>query len=224
MVTASTRRRAPAASRSSEGGTVADLLKQLGRIPAHRVRLHPVPGTATEADLLAHNDHEATLCELVDGTLVEKPMGMLESDLTTTLIMFLKQFVRRHKLGIVTAPDGTMRLATGNVRLPDVAFIAKTSYPGGKRPTEAIPTLAPDLAVEVLSKSNTKAEMARKLREYFGSGTRLAWLVDPKTRSVRVYTSPTASTRLEGDATLDGGDVLPGFVLPLADLFATDDD
>ncbi len=57
------------------------------------------------------------------------------------------------------------------------------------------------------------------LREYFTSGTRLAWIVDPKTKTVRVHTSPTASTRLEGDATLDGGDVLPGFRLPLADLF-----
>ena len=82
--------------------------------------------------------------------------------------------------------------------------------------------VGPDLAVEVLSKSNTKAEIALKLREYLGSGTRLAWIVDPKTRSVVVHTSPDESTRLDlvSKAVLDGGDVLPGFRLALADLFA----
>ena len=73
---------------------------------------------------------------------------------------------------------------------------------------------------EILSKSNTKKEIARKLGEYFASGTQLAWIVDPRTRTVRVHTSPTESTRLDAEAgVLDGGDVLPGFRLPLADLF-----
>src|SRR5206468_1626606 len=81
---------------------------------------------------------------------------------------------------------------------------------------------APDLAVEVLSKGNTRAEMDRKLREYFAAGVRLVWLIDPKTRTARVHTSPEEMTRLgEGD-TLDGGDVLPGFALPLRDLLRPD--
>ena len=115
-----------------------------------------------------------------------------------------------------------MRTTEPQVRAPDVAFLSRARFPGGKRPKGPIAPIAPDLAVEVLSKSNTKAEIARKLREYFASGTRLAWIVDPKTKSVRVHTSPTGSTRLDlaTRGVLDGGDVLPGFRLPLADLFA----
>jgi Uma2 family endonuclease len=80
--------------------------------------------------------------------------------------------------------------------------------------------LYPDLAVEVLSKSNTEKEMKRKLREYFEAGTRLVWLVDPKARTVRVYTSPRKFKLLTEDQTLDGGEVLPGFELSLRKLFA----
>jgi Uma2 family endonuclease len=119
-----------------------------------------------------------------------------------------------------------MRLAPGLVRLPDLAFLALASFPDGKRPRGPIAPVGPDLAVEVLSTTNTKAEIARKLREYFASGTKLVWLVDLKTTSVCVHTSPTCSTRLElaSGGVLDGGAVLPGFRLPLADLFADLDD
>jgi Uma2 family endonuclease len=80
--------------------------------------------------------------------------------------------------------------------------------------------VSPDLAVEVLSEGNTAAEMDRKRREYFTSGTRLVWEVDPNTRTVAVYTSPEGPLVLDADQTLDGGAVLPGFTLRLATLFA----
>jgi hypothetical protein len=91
-------------------------------------------------------------------------------------------------------------------------------------PDEPIPDVAPDLAVEVLSQSNTEAEMGRKLREYFAAGVRLAWLVDPETRTVQVYTAPDQCSLLRENDTLDGGAVLPGFTLALAGLFATLDE
>ena len=71
-----------------------------------------------------------------------------------------------------------------------------------------------------LSKSNTKSEMARKLGEYFQAGVRLVWLVNPKTQTVHVYTAVDQLVPLKGDQALDGGDVLPGFSLPLFELFA----
>ncbi len=225
MATATTPRRRPSqpAPSADPPETVADLLRRLGNIPARRVRLHPTPGTATERDLVEANDRKRGLCELVEGTLVEKPMGLEESGLAALLIMFLNNFVHPRGLGLVTAPDGPFRIVSGSIRLPDISFFARARYPQGKRLKGPIAPIAPDLAVEVLSKSNTKAEIARKLREYFASGTRLAWIVDPKTKSVRVHTSPTDSTRLDlaSRGVLDGGDVLPGFRLPLADLFAT---
>ena len=80
--------------------------------------------------------------------------------------------------------------------------------------------MAPDLAVEVISRGNTREEMERKLLDYFAAGVRLVWYVYPVMREVRVYTMPEAYVTLGGQDTLDGGDVLPGFQLPLATLFA----
>jgi Uma2 family endonuclease len=80
--------------------------------------------------------------------------------------------------------------------------------------------LAPDLAVEVLSEGNTRSEMERKLRDYFFSGVRLVWFLDPRIRSATVFTSPDQATELaEGDP-LEGGDVLPGLSIPLVQVFA----
>ena len=111
-----------------------------------------------------------------------------------------------------------MRLFPGLVRIPNAAFISWERYPKGKR--KAIPAVVPDLIVEVLSKGNTSKEMNRKLGEYFRAGVRLVWYVNPKQRTVRVYTAPDRSTLLREDQSLDGDDVLPGFSLSIRDWFA----
>jgi Uma2 family endonuclease len=202
--------------------SLGDLLKRLGNIPAERVRLHPTPRTATEKDVLYMMDHENRLCELVDGTLVEKAAGYEESEIACLLCMFLNNFVRPRKLGIVTGADGTIRLFPGLVRMPDVAFASWACFPDRKRPKTPIPHIAPTLAVEVLSKSNSKAEMAKKLGEYFGAGVQVVWIVNPRKRTVQVYTAVDRSVVFTESQTLDGGDVLPGFVLRLKELFPTD--
>ncbi len=203
-----------------EDSTLDDLLKQLGGISPRRVRLNPPPGMATERDVLNILDHENRLCELVDGTLVEKPMGVLESCLAGDIHWALKTFVDEHDLGILTLPDGTLRLMQGLVRMPDVAFISWRQLPNRKYPNEPIASLIPELAVEVLSESNTRGEMERKLKEYFLAGTQLAWIVDPVQRTVDVHTAPDRFTHLKESETLDGGTLLPGFHLPLKRLFA----
>jgi Uma2 family endonuclease len=207
----------------NDGETIADLLTRLGNVPANRVRLHPTPGTATEKDLIRVLDHENRPCELVEGTLVEKPMGFDESQIAVTIIILMGSFVRRHKLGLVTGEGGTIRLIRGLVRIPDVAFVSWDRLAGRKRPKVPIPQLAPDLVVEVLSKSNTKREMDRKLREYFEAGVRSVWIVDPKKRTVRQYSALDQSVLLNEDESLDGGAILPGFVLRVKDIFATDE-
>jgi Uma2 family endonuclease len=200
--------------------TLDDLLDRLGHIPLNRIRFHPAPGTATEQDVIEADAHEDRLCELVDGVLVEKPMGLRESLLAGALISFLRAFVIPRNLGLVTGEAGMMKLFAGIVRIPDAAFISWDRLPGRRVPSVPVPQLAPDLAIEVLSKSNTKAEMDRKRGEYFTAGVRLVWEVDPAERTVTVYTGPEQSTVLSHEQTLDGGDVLPGFTLPLKDLFA----
>jgi Uma2 family endonuclease len=197
---------------------VADLLERLGQIAPQRIRLRPPPGQATEADVLTVLDRDNRLCELVDGTLVEKVMGFSESFLAAEIVREMGTFARSHDLGIVTGADGTIRLLEGLVRIPDVAFISWDRLPGRRLPTRPIPDLAPDLAVEVLSEGNTPGEMERKLKEYFLAGTRLVWFVDPARRTAEAYTSPETFTTINESQDLDGADVLPGFRLPLAAL------
>jgi len=200
--------------------TVADVLNRFGPIALGRIRQDPAPGTATERDVLAIYNREKRLYELVDGVLVEKAVGYTESYLAMLLGHFVQSFLEQHDLGIIAGEAGMLKLSRGLVRIPALSFISWSRLPGRKLPVRPIPHLAPDLAVEVLSKGNTKKEMERKLRDYFEAGVKLVWFIDPAERSVQVFTSPDESTLLREDQVLDGGAVLPCFVLPLGKLFA----
>ncbi len=147
-------------------------------------------------------------------------MGLPESYVALQIGRHLGNFAAEHDLGIVTGSDGTMRLMPGLVRIPDVAFVSWERLPDKTIPAEAIPDLAPDLAVEVISEGNTKGEMERKLKDYFFAGVRLVWYVDIKKRTAGAYTSPDQGVTVTEGESLDGGDVLPGFRLPLRKLFA----
>jgi Uma2 family endonuclease len=199
--------------------TVADLVEHLDGIPGSRIRLQPAPGTATEADLLTFSARDGRLYELVDGVLVEKTMGHFEGRLAHVLGYFIEDFLTGHDLGIVYGADSTLRIARGLVRLPDLSFVSWAKLPGRLLPAEAVADLVPDLAVEVLSESNTDTEMRRKRREYFGAGTRLVWEIDPDTGTAEVFTAPEQGTTVPEDGELNGGDVLPGFTLSLRRLF-----
>jgi len=200
--------------------TFADLQERLGGVPEARIRLIPAPGTATLQDVLDVKAKEYRLCELVEGTLVEKAMGYSESTLAGAMIECLRIYNRQHRYGKVTAPDGTHELMPDLVRLPDVAITRWNRLPDQRMPTEAIPPVVPNLAVEILSRSNTVGEMRIKRGEYFGAGVELVWEVDPVRRTVAVYTTVDNPTILTATDTLDGGTVLPGFQLPLAVFFS----
>ena len=204
---------------TEQGPYLADLLRRLGGISPRRVLLNPPPGKATEKDLLAYQRRTGRACELVEGTLVEKPVGYNESSIAATLIRLLGNHAVEHDLGNVAGEQGTMRLMPKLVRIPDVSFVRWEKFPGRHLPREPIPDLAPDLAVEVLSEGNTAGEMKRKLKEYFLAGAALVWLVDPEKRTVAVHTAPDSSTVLTEADTLDGGDVLPGLSLPVRQVF-----
>jgi Uma2 family endonuclease len=206
--------------------SLADLLRRPGNVPACHVRLHPPPGTATEEDAIRNNESKlrAAICELVDGTLVEKPVGWEESEIARLIIHMLVAYVRPRKLGRVLVPDGMLRLAPGLLRAPDVSFIARGRIKRYKRGGERYPSIGPDLAVEVMSKSNTRAEIARKLDECFAAGSRLAWVVDPKTETVRVHRSPRKFVLLRAGDLLHGGDAIPGLAIAVKDLFELEDD
>ena len=109
-------------SRSSRFRTLSDLLTRLGDIPPARIRVVPALGTATPQDVVRVQESEGVLCELVDGVLVEKPMGSPESYLTLKLARLLGNYVEEHDLGYLLGPDGMTRLFPRLVRLPDISF------------------------------------------------------------------------------------------------------
>lgn len=198
---------------------VGELLERLGNIPPKRVCMDPLPGTATEEDLIRKHGRPRKLYELVDGTLVEKPMGRPESYVASELGRMLGNFVVQHDLGFCTGADDLVELMPRLVRGPDVCFVAWKK--GGERTidTDAISKRVPDLVVEVLSPSNTRDEMAKKRKDYFFAGVQLVWEIDPRKRTAEAYTAPDEKTAVPAGGALDGGDVLPGFKLPLAKLF-----
>lgn len=202
-----------------EHWTLADLQRHLGGIPLERIRLFPPPGYATEEDVLRIAAREDRLCELDDGILVEKPMGWYESILAAVILGRLYVFLKTHDLGHVLGANGSLKILPDKVKIPDVCFISWERFPRKKLPRRPIPALVPDFVVEVLSETNTPEEMDDKLEKYFRAGVRLVWYIDPQTRSARVYSGPKSVSEIDEGGVLDGGEVLPGFQVPLQELF-----
>lgn len=198
--------------------TMGDLLDRFGRIPPERILMHPTPGTATEADVLeAAKGPRKRLCELVDGVLVEKTMGYWESQIAFYLGSLILSFVRERKLGAVSGPDGPFRLRPGSIRMPDIAFTSWQRLENEKPFENFAPPIAPELAIEILSRSNTPGEMVRKREDYFKAGVQLVWEIDPLARTARCERSNGVVRELQESDSLDGEDILPGFMLRIAD-------
>lgn len=200
--------------------TAVDLVDRFGAIPVSRILNPPEPGTATVEDVIRLHDEQNRLFELIDGTLVEKTMGAHESYLGLQLGAILTAYVQGLNTGIVLGADGMLRLFPNQVRIPDVSFLSWQRLTGSGFPRKAVPEMVPDLAVEVLSGSNTDQEMDRKLEDYFTAGVRLVWFVDGSDKTVRVYTATDCCIVFRESDSLSGGDVLPGFELPLKQLFS----
>lgn len=200
--------------------TIADLIHRLGDIDPQRILLHPAPGTATEEDLIRLNEgSEPHAVELIDGVLVEKAVGAKESLFGSWLCRMLWNFAEEHDLGVVLGESGPTRFRLGLVRLPDACFISWKRIPGHDFPSHPVSGLIPNLAVEVLSKSNTKREIELKLDEYFAAGVQVTWIIDPKSETARIYISRTRVRELGLDGVLVAPKVLPGFELSLRKVF-----
>jgi Uma2 family endonuclease len=204
---------------ASVANSLADRVADLGGVGLDRIVTQPAPGSATVHDAIVSVE-EGNRCEWVDGTLVEKAMGWQESLIAMVLGGWLNDFVRSKNLGVVIGPDGFIRILDDVVRAPDVSFLSWDRLPGRQIPQESVPACVPDLAVEILSTGNTRAEMARKRREYFHAGVRLVWMIDPRARTVAVYTGSNDYTIVDETGTLSGGEILPGLTIKLESLFA----
>lgn len=204
--------------------TFADVQERVGHVPLERILVFPTPGTATEQDLLDSSIVGDRAVELIDGILVEKAMGFRADYLGAWIIHLLLVFLRDHNLGAVSGGQGGIRFKIGLLRMPDVSFIRWDSVEDTddiEDPDGAWLEVPPDLAIEVLSPGNTPREMAIKLDEYAKAGVKLVWYVDPERKEVDVYPKARAKGKktVALGGVLDGGDVLPGFTLPVAKIF-----
>ncbi|MFT3879501.1 MAG: Uma2 family endonuclease [Gemmatales bacterium] len=183
------------------------------------------PKAKTDAPAkMKHGDDP--LFEVVKGQRVElENMSSYSNQLATDLVIALANYAREKNLGtalseaLVSIP---VKHDADNQRRPDVAYLSKERWPLSRRAPDTDPWPAvPNLAVEVLSPNDRIQEVTDKIHEYFEAGVELVWVVNPRRETVSVYTSAQQVTILGKSDTLTAGEVIPGFALPLGQLFRT---
>ena len=175
----------------------------------------------TEAELEALPE-DGYIHEVVNGELVMSPKNdFFHGDICSRLSAALVNSNAIHKLGAVLDSSAGFWMKNQNCRAPDISFVsrARLTALGFKRSTRSFFPGAPDLAVEILSPNNTRAEIDERLKDFFSSGTRVAWIVSPTAQSVEVCHSPTQRKLIGSGGFLEGEELLPGFRYPIADLF-----
>jgi Uma2 family endonuclease len=159
-------------------------------------------------------------CELLRGELIMmSPAGSKHGMIALRLGGLLLDFVEPRGLGVVLGAETGFRIAENpdTVRAPDVAFLCKERT-GGELP-DGFFSGPPDLAVEVLSPNDRAGEVFDKVQDWLNAGSAAVWVVDPKTRTVMVYGADRRAVMLTSVDVLTGGDLLPGFSTPVAELF-----
>ncbi len=152
--------------------------------------------------------------ELVEGEVVTVSPGMFRHNQVRDAVFFaLTVFLKDHKLGTIVA-EQPFHLFGNTVRIPDIAFVRS----GRDLPPEKLPEGAPDLAVEVVSPSNTPRELDARISDYFAAGCQRVWLVYPEHGEVYVH-GLAGVTRRRGEEILEDSELLPGFSVKVSSLF-----
>ena len=159
--------------------------------------------------------------EYLDGRWVKIPMGNESAFIAGELFATVREFVRRERLGVAMPPDTGYQIwpdAPYRYRRPDASFISRERLTGTElgEPHSNVP---PDLAIEVISPNDRGADIDVKVREYLDAGVLLVWVIYPKSRSVHIYRADGTSGRLTDDSTLSGESIVPGFSIPVRELF-----
>jgi Uma2 family endonuclease len=160
------------------------------------------------------------LWELIDGEPIAViPSAGLSSMIAARTNGYVFAFLLAHPIGHTFSSDAGFILFPDRdtVRSPDFAFIRRSRLP--EVPAAFVP-MPPDLAVEVLSPTHRMTDALAKVTMYLQAGVPLVWLIDPRKRSATIFKQDEAPTTIEEDGVLEGEEVLPGFTLPLAALFA----
>jgi len=176
---------------------------------------------STAADLLALPTGMGKRYELVLGEIREmSPSGWRHGEVIDNLQAILSAYIRAKRLGRGFGAETGFLIQRNpdTVRAPDFAFIADKNLPVEK-PKEAFWPGAPDLVVEVLSPGDSKGEVDEKIDAWLVAGCAAVWIIDPRLQTVTTYRSRTDVSVKAVAETLDGGDVVPGFSCPVAELF-----
>ena len=171
------------------------------------------------ADQLFDMPDDGNRYELVKGELrMAPPPGEEHGEITMNLAAPLHQHVKRKKLGVVFAAETGFRLESDpdTVRAPDIAFVRAERA----ERTERYLSGSPDLVVETLSPSDRISEVEEKVAAWLEGGAGLVWIVSPKLHTITVYRSLTEIVTLTEKDTLDGGDVVPGIEIKVAEIFS----
>jgi Uma2 family endonuclease len=174
-------------------------------------------GTATLEDLL-NMPEDGMKHELVNGELVVSPTGWKHSEIAIKISYILATFLEAHPIGRVGGPDLGVWLSNGNLRSPDVTFVRNEKLPK-EEDQYKFAEFIPDLAVEVLSPSDRPQFVEEKIREFLENGVPIAWLVDPKQKTVTEYRSLSETQQYSGDDVISAEPVLPGFSCPVSRFF-----
>ena len=173
------------------------------------------------AEELEHLRLPGKSAELDRGRLlVREPPGTRHGRIAATLAYFVTDYVRRKHLGVVFAQDTGFKIQSNpdTVRAPDVAFLAQER--GDQVPDRGYAALAPDLLAEIVSPEDRPGELLAKIAQWLEVGTRLVWVIDPRSAEARVYRADGSLTIIGADGALDGEDVLPGFACALKDILS----
>ncbi len=188
-------------------------------LTAPRAYLPPIEGTYTAEDMLNHP--EWGRCELVRGKVVSVCLpNRKHGRLSAKLISKLDSFVEERALGLVFTESGVVvENDPDTVRGPDIYFVRAEHCPVGDT-LEGYTELPPDLCVEIVSPRDQPLKLREKIAEYLKFGVKLIWIIDPMTHQARIYRLDGSTDIIPASGVLSGEDVLPGFELPLAELFA----
>jgi Uma2 family endonuclease len=199
---------------------VATLTQQFSETPEASKVEAPVQKTWTDEAFIALPD-DGHHYEVVNGESIDMGNSVeLHGYVCSTLMILLGGYIRIHKLGAMFDTSTAFKMKNGNKRSPDISFFDKERLQGMTELPSGFLAGAPNLAVEVLSPGNTVEEIDEKIAAYFENGARLVWAISPTQRYILVYRSAQEPDRLLKSAdSLDDEEVIPGFTLPVADLF-----
>jgi Uma2 family endonuclease len=161
------------------------------------------------------SENAEKLFEFIGGEIVEVPSNPYSSQIALRISGFIFMYLMENNIGHLTGAAGGYMVG-GDRYAPDVAFISSERQPQLVR--TGYNPIPPDLAVEMLSPTDTETTITHKVVNYLRAGT-VVWVVNPETQTVAVFHPTEESTKLDNSQTLDGGTVLPGFSLPIKDIF-----